>query len=75
MLVELLLSARVFAFIEQVFGLVALTPRVGERERAVLAVAVRVDGVGFLAPVEAVGHRHSLEAALPGLLSPGVTKR
>ena len=33
MLVELLLGARVFAFLEQVFGLVALAPRVGERER------------------------------------------
>jgi hypothetical protein len=40
-LVELLLAARVFAFLEQVFGLVALAPRVGERERAILAVAVR----------------------------------
>jgi hypothetical protein len=37
-LVELLLGARVFAFLEQVFGLVALAPRVGERERAILAV-------------------------------------
>ena len=33
MLVELLLGARVFAFLEQVFGLVALAPCVGERER------------------------------------------
>jgi hypothetical protein len=32
-LVELLLGARVFAFLEQVFGLVALALRVGERER------------------------------------------
>jgi len=37
-LVELLLGARVFAFLEQIFGLVALAPRVGERERAILAV-------------------------------------
>jgi hypothetical protein len=74
-LVELLLGARVFAFLEQVLGLVALAPRVGERERAILAVAVRADGVGFLAGVEAVAIRQSLEAALPGLLSSGVTKR
>jgi hypothetical protein len=40
-LVELLLGARVFAFLEQVFGLVALAPRVGERERAILTVPVR----------------------------------
>ena len=40
-LVELLLGARVFAVLEQVLGLVALAPRVGERERAILAVAVR----------------------------------
>jgi hypothetical protein len=48
-LAEPLLDARVFAFLEQIFGLVALAPRVGERERAILAVAVRADGVGFLA--------------------------
>jgi hypothetical protein len=74
-LVELLLGARVFAVLEQVFGLVALAPRVGQRERAIFAVAVRADGVGFLADVEAVALRQSLEAALPGLLSSGVTKR
>lgn len=39
-LVELLLRARVFAFLEQVFG-VALASRVGERERAILAVPAR----------------------------------
>src|SRR3977135_4047743 len=55
-LVELLLGARVFAFLEQVFGLVALAPRVGERERAILAVAVRADRVGFLTAVEAGAH-------------------
>src|SRR5258707_7227772 len=54
-LVELLLGARVFAFLEQVLGLVALAPRVGERERAILAVAVRADGVGLLAELEAAG--------------------
>src|SRR6202030_3849573 len=53
-LVELLLGARVFAFLEQVLGFVALAPRVGERERAILAVAVRADGVDFLTIVEAV---------------------
>jgi hypothetical protein len=37
---ELLLGARVFALLEQVSGLVALAPRVGERERAILAVPV-----------------------------------
>jgi hypothetical protein len=55
-LAELLLGARVFAFLEQVLGLVALAPRVGERERAILAVAVKADRVGFLAGVEAVAH-------------------
>jgi hypothetical protein len=53
---ELLLGARVFAVLEQVFGLVALAPRVGDRERAILAVAVRADGVGFLTAVEAVAY-------------------
>ncbi|KJC45203.1 hypothetical protein UP06_14205 [Bradyrhizobium sp. LTSP857] len=47
-LVELLLGARVFAFLEQIFGFVALAPRVCERERAILAVAVGADGVGLL---------------------------
>jgi hypothetical protein len=35
---KLLLGARVFAVLEQVFGRVALAPRVGERARAILAV-------------------------------------
>jgi TolB-like protein len=38
-LVELLLCARVFAFLEEVFSLVALAPGVGEREPAIPAVA------------------------------------
>ena len=42
MFVEFFLGAQVFAFLEQVFGLVALSPRVGERERAILARPVRV---------------------------------
>ena len=46
-LIEQLLGARVFAFLEQDLGLVGLAPRVGERERAILAVAVRADGVVF----------------------------
>src|ERR1700760_2687123 len=58
--VELLLGARVFAFLEQVFGLVTLSPRVGERERAILAAAVRADGVGFPAGVEAGVHPQQL---------------
>jgi len=66
MLVELLLGARVFAFLEQVFGLVALAPRVGERERAILAVSVRADGVGFLAAVEAVDHPPELGGGVAG---------
>src|ERR1700730_1821338 len=65
-LVELLLGARVFAFLEQVFGLVALAPRVCERERAILAVAVRADGVGFLTAVEAVGHPPELGGSVAG---------
>ena len=40
-LVELLLGARVFAYVKLVFGLVALAPRVGQRERAIAAIAVR----------------------------------
>src|SRR5258708_32125679 len=65
-LVELLLGARVFAFLEQVFGLVALPPRVGERERAILAIAVRADGVGFLTAVEAVAHPPELGGSVAG---------
>src|SRR4030088_197859 len=65
-LVELLLGARVFAFLEQVLGLVALAPRVGERERAILSVAVRADGVGFLAAMEAVAHPPELGGSVAG---------
>src|SRR3977135_1198260 len=65
-LVELLLGARVFAFLEQVLGLVALAPRVGERERAILAVAVKADGVSFLAGVEAVAHPPELGGSVAG---------
>jgi hypothetical protein len=57
-LVELLLGARVFA--------VARAPRVGERERAILAVAVKADGVGFLAGVEAVAHPPELGGSVAG---------
>jgi hypothetical protein len=72
--VELLLGARVFAFLEQVLGLVALAPRVGERERAILAVAVRADGVDFC-DGSGSGSPSATVAALPGLLLSGVTKR
>jgi hypothetical protein len=65
-LVELLLGARVFAFLEQVLGLIALAPRVGERERAILAVAVKADGVSFLAGVEAVAHPPELGGSVAG---------
>src|ERR1700760_1408177 len=65
--VELLLGARVFAFFEQVFGLVTLSPRVGERERAILAVAVRADGVGFPTGVVAVVHPPELGGSVAGL--------
>src|SRR5262245_22963489 len=65
-LVELLLGARVFAFLEQVFGLVALAPRVGERERAILAVAVRADGIGFLTGAEAVAHPPEFRSSVAG---------
>src|SRR5450432_2456258 len=65
-LVELLLGARVFTFLEQIFGLVALAPRVCERERAILAVAVRADGVGFLTAVEAVAHPPQLGGSVAG---------
>jgi len=65
-LVELLLGARVFTFLEQVFGLVALAPRVCERERAILAVAVSADGVGFLAAMEAVAHPPELGGSVAG---------
>src|ERR1700732_828299 len=41
-------------------------PRVGERERAILAVAVRADGVGFLAAVEAVAHPPELGGSVAG---------
>src|ERR1700704_123809 len=63
---ELLLGARVLAVLEQVFGLVALAPRVGERERAILAVAVRADRVGFLTAVEAVAHPPELGGSIAG---------
>jgi hypothetical protein len=66
-LVELLLRARVFAFLEQVLGLVALAPRVGEPERAILAVAVRADGVGLLTAVEAVAHPPELGGSVAWL--------
>src|SRR5262249_25109059 len=50
----------------EVFGLVALAPRVGERERAILAAAVSPDGVGFLTAVEAVAHPPELGGSVAG---------
>src|SRR5258705_163078 len=63
---ELLLGARVFAVLKQVFGLVAFTPRVRERERAILAVAVRADGVGLLAGVKTVAQPPKFGGSVAG---------
>ncbi|HWJ46693.1 MAG TPA: hypothetical protein VNS62_03530 [Candidatus Udaeobacter sp.] len=62
------------AVIEQVFSFVALAPRVGGENVPSLPLPWS-DGVSFLAALEAVAIRQSLEAALPGLLASGVTKR
>src|SRR5258708_12473815 len=46
-LVELLLGARVFSFLEQVLGLFPLPPRSAQRARAILAAPVNPNRVGF----------------------------
>ncbi len=59
-----LVGARVFASLSR--SLALSRSRRAQRERAILALAVRADGVGFLTAVEAVAHPPELGGSVAG---------